>query len=147
MASASSSAVNMLFDLANEEAELAAKQLAIANKAYQEAQQKSEMLNSYKQDYIDYLNQLLAKGLTQETHRNYQNFLQKLEQAISGQQELVVGADYERGKARAMLQVAQRKKMTYEVLIERAKKKAVQLANKREQKLMDEFAMRAKRQH
>lgn len=145
MASISSSALTMLFDLASKDAELATKKLGIANKELKDAQEKSKMLHDYKQDYIAHLNVLLEKGLAKELHLNYHKFLQKLEQAISGQEELVVGAKYEQDKARAVLQAAQRKKMSYEVLIERVKKKAVNVANKKEQKLMDEFAMRAKR--
>ena len=147
MASLSSSALTMLFDLAKEETELAMKQLAVANKKLKEAQQKSAMLQEYKQDYIEHLNVLLAQGLTKQSHLNYHNFLQKLEQAISGQTEVTLAAEYERNKALGILQIAQRKKMSFEVLIERANKKAVKIANKRDQKMMDEFAMRAKRMH
>lgn len=147
MASLSSSALTMLFNLAKDETELAMKQLAVANKALKEAQQRSAMLHDYKQDYITYLNTLLAKGITKQSHLNYQNFLQKLEQAISGQSELTLAAKYEQDKALGVLQAAQRKKMSFEVLIERANKKAIKTANKRDQKMMDEFAMRAKRLH
>lgn len=147
MASTSSSALTMLFDMAKEEAELAMKQLATANKVLREAQQKSTMLHDYKQDYIEHLNVLLTQGIAKQSHLNYQNFLHKLEQAISGQNELTLAAEYERDKALGVLQIAQRKKMSFEVLIDRAHKKAVKIANKRDQKLMDEFAMRAKRMH
>ncbi len=147
MASISSSALSMLFDLAKEEAELAMKKLATANKVLKEAQEKSTMLHGYKQDYIEHLNTLLTQGLTTQSHLNYQNFLQKLEQAISGQNEVTLAAGYEKDKALAVLQVAQRKKLSFEVLIDRANKKAVKIANKRDQKLMDEFAMRTKRMH
>jgi len=147
MASVSSSALNMLLDLASEEAETATKALAIANKALKEAKQRSAMLEEYKQNYITHLNTQLASGLGKEAHLNYQNFLQNLQQAINGQEEMVINAEYERNNMREALQQAQRKKMSYEVLIERAQKKAMKVANKREQKMMDEFAMRAKRMH
>jgi flagellar protein FliJ len=147
MASISSSALTMLFDMAKEEVELAMKKLAAANKVLREAQQKSTMLHDYKQDYIEHLNVLLGQGIAKQSHLNYQNFLQKLEQAISGQNDVTLAAEYERDKALGVLQIAQRKKMSFEVLIDRANKKAVKIANKRDQKLMDEFAMRAKRMH
>lgn len=147
MASVSSSALHLLFDLAKEEAAQAMKQLAIANQTLKEAQEKSAMLHAYKQDYIDHLNGLLTKGLAKQSHLNYQQFLQKLERAITGQEEVMVAVAYERDKALDVLQSAQRKKMSFEVLIERANKKAMKVANKREQKMMDEFAMRAKRTH
>lgn len=145
MGSASSATLTMLFDLASEEAELAAKQFAIANKAVKAAQEKCTMLQGYKQDYSDHYHLQLTKGLGKEAHLNYQYFLQNLQQAINGQEDVMVAAQYECDKMRELLQAAQRKKMSYEVLIKRAKKKAMQIENKRDQKMMDEFAMRSKR--
>ena len=147
MASASSSALTMLLNLAAAEAELATKSLVVANKALKAEQEKVGMLQTYKQDYIDQFKSRLNRGLGKEQHLNYQRFLHNLEQAIDGQKDLVLAAEYERDKKREALQKAQRKKMSYEVLIERAEKKAIQSANKREQKLMDEFATRTKRKH
>ncbi|PCI61084.1 MAG: flagellar export protein FliJ [Methylophilaceae bacterium] len=145
MASASSTAINMLFDLASEEVELATKHLVSANQVLKDAQEKRAMLEDYKQDYIGHYQAKLTKGLGKESHLNYQGFLQNLQQAIDGQAEVIISAQYESDKMRENLQAAQRKKMSYEVLIKRATKKAMKLESKRDQKLMDEFAMRTKR--
>jgi flagellar protein FliJ len=145
MATASSSALLMLFDLASEEAELAAKNLAIANKAVKAAKEKSAMLQGYKQDYSDHYQLQLSNGLGKEAHLNYQHFLRNLQQAIDGQEEVIIAVQYEYDKAREILLAAQRKKMSYEALIKRAKNKARLIESKRDQKMMDEFAMRAKR--
>lgn len=142
---ASSSALNMLFDLASKAVDAAAKNLGIANKVHKEAQEKSVMLEGYKQDYINNLNQQLSNGVGKEMHLNYQHFLGNLEQVINGQADVVVSAQYECDNMREVLQATQRKKMSYEVLIKRAEKKAMTKANKQDQKMMDEFAMRAKR--
>ena len=145
MASVSSSALKMLFDLASEEVSLASKNMAVANNALKEAQKKGEMLQGYKQDYLDNFNQQLKQGLSKELHQNYQNFLQNLQQVVNGQDDVIISAQYECDKVREVLHAAQRKKMSYEVLIKRAEKKALAVANKKDQKLMDEFAMRRKR--
>ena len=147
MASASTSTLTMLVNLAGEEVDLATKNLAVANQALKLEQEKRTMLQTYKQDYIDQYNAQLSNGLGKELHLNYQRFLQNLAQAIDGQEQMVIAAQYERDKKREVLQKAQQKKMSFEVLISRAEKKALHTANKREQKLMDEFAMRAKRKH
>ena len=147
MASASTSTLTMLVNLASEEVDLATKNLAVANQALKLEQEKRVMLQTYKQDYIDQYNARLNNGIGKELHLNYQRFLQNLAQAIDGQEQMVIAAEYERDKKREVLQKAQQKKMSYEVLISRAEKKALHTANKREQKLMDEFAMRAKRKH
>ena len=134
----------MLFDLASEEVELAMRQLADANKALKAEQEKTDMLQTYKQDYIDQYNAQLSSGLGKEAHLNYQGFLQNLQQAIDGQADMVVSAQYERDKVLAVLQESQRKKMSFEVLIKRAEKKTMKIESKRDQKMMDEFAMRVK---
>lgn len=135
----------MLFDLACKEVDSAAKDLAVANQILKEAKDKSEMLNGYRQDYVNKFNQQLKTGLGKESHLNYQYFLQNLQQVIQGQADVIISAQYESEKVLEVLQVAQRKKMSYETLIKRAEKKAMMKANKQEQKMMDEFAMRAKR--
>ncbi len=147
MASASNSTLTTLVNLASEEVELATKDLAAANQALKVEQEKKAMLQTYKQDYINQYNAQLQNGLGKELHLNYQRFLQNLGQAIDGQDEMVISAEYERNKKRAILQKSQQRKMSYEVLISRAEKKALLTANKRAQKLIDEFAMRAKRKH
>jgi flagellar FliJ protein len=147
MASASTSTLTMLVNLAGEEVDLATKNLAEANQALKAEQEKKAMLQTYKQDYIDQYNAQLSNGLGKELHLNYQHFLQNLQQAIDGQEEMVIVAKYERDKKREALQKAQQKKMSFEVLISRAEKKALRTASKREQKLMDEFAMRVKSKH
>lgn len=144
---ASSSTLNMLFDLASKEVDSAAKGLAAANEVLTAAKEKGEMLSSYRQDYVDKLNQQLETGLGKEAHLNYQRFLQNLQEVIQGQADVIVSAEYESNKMREVLQAAQRKKMSYETLIKRAEKKAMKQANKQDQKMMDEFAMRAKRYH
>jgi len=142
---ASSSALQMLFDLASDEVDEAAKNLADANRALKAAQDSSTMLQGYKQDYLDHFNQKQQAGLGKEVHLNNQYFLQNLEQAIGAQADVVVSAQYDRDNMQQVLQAAQRKKMSYEVLIKRADKKAMAKMNKRDQKMMDEFAMRAQR--
>lgn len=141
---AASAALKMLFDLANEAVEVAMQNLAVANKALQESEQKGQMLAGYKQDYIAQYQQKLSQGVGKEQHLNYQQFLQNLQQVIDGQGDIVISARYERDKMQALLVEAQRKKMSYDVLIKRGDQKAALKALKQEQKLMDEFAMRRK---
>ncbi len=140
---ASSSALHMLLDLASEAVDAAAKDLATANQVLKAAKERNEMLQGYKQDYVDHFKQHQKAGLSKEAHLNYQSFLQNLDQVMRAQADVVISAQYESDNMRAVLQEAQRKKMSYEVLIKRADKKALAKLNKREQKMMDEFAMRA----
>ncbi|HQQ33749.1 MAG TPA: flagellar export protein FliJ [Methylophilus sp.] len=142
---ASYSVLHTLIELVEKELEQAGQNLALANRALKDAEEKGNMLQDYRQDYVGNLSRLMEKGLTIEAHQNYQNFLNKLEQAIQGQKEIIVSTRYQVEKERAIWQEAQRKKLSYEVLMKQKQKKEHLLALKKDQKLMDEYAMRAKR--
>jgi flagellar FliJ protein len=86
----------------------------------------------------------MSLGLSKEGYQNYQNFLQKLDQAINGQDELVSHAERSLKVQLEKWQEAQRKKLSYEVLVNRSEAKAHKLELKRDQKMMDEYAMRSK---
>jgi flagellar protein FliJ len=145
MTNISNSALNTLLKLASEAQDAAAENMVKSKKLLTEAEDKGKMLREYRQDYLNNQTKLLEKGLGIEAHINYQNFLKKLDQAISGQEELIVTAQYEYKNQRLIWQEAQRKKMSYEVLLKRAKTKEHNLALKKDQKIMDEFASRPKR--
>lgn len=145
MASLSANTLDTLIKLANEASDAAAESMGKAKKALLEAEEKAEMLRTYRQDYIDNLTKILEKGIGKETHANYLNFLKKLDQAISGQEEWVITAQYQFETERKVWLEAQRKKMSFEVLKKRTKKKAHQVATKKDQKMMDEYASRSRR--
>ncbi len=143
--SASTNVLNTLLDLAKNELDVAIAHMVQAKKALNEAKEKESMLRDYRQDYVDNLTKLLEKGLGKETHNNYQNFLKKLDQAITGQAEVVISAEYQHANACKFWQELQRKKLSYEILLARKSKKAHHTALKLDQKVMDEYAIRAKR--
>jgi len=147
MASLSNNVLNTLLKLAEEELDSAVESMAKVKRAFDEAKEKGDMLHGYRQDYVNNLAQLLKKGLGKETHNNYQNFIRKLDQAISGQEELIIAAQYQLKVQREIWQEIQRKKMSYEVLLKRAKKKENLLNAKKDQKMTDEYASRPKRAH
>lgn len=142
---ASSHALATLMELVEKELAQAGERLAQANRTLMEAEQQSGMLHGYRQDYVDNFARATEKGLTKEAYSNYQNFLGKLEQAIQGQQEVIVNARYQVERQRELWQEVQRKKLSYEVLIKRQEKKVHLQAQRKDQKMMDEYAMRAKR--
>ncbi len=142
---ASSTALNTLIELVERELDTVSERLALANRALSDAEEKGNMLRDYRQDYVNTFAKLMRQGLTKEMHNNYQNFLGKLEQAIDGQEEIIVSARYQIEREREIWIEAQRKKLSYEVLIKQKQQKAHHLVLKKDQKMMDEYAMRAKR--
>jgi flagellar FliJ protein len=80
-----------------------------------------------------------------EAYQNFQNFFKKLDQAIAGQQEVLEMTKQQVKVQRQLWQESQRKKLSYEVLTQRSDKRELKVEQKRDQKLMDEFAMRISR--
>jgi flagellar FliJ protein len=87
----------------------------------------------------------LEAGMGAEAYQNFQNFFGKLDQAITGQQEVVELANQQVKVQKQLWQESQRKKMSYEVLSKRSVKRELKVEQKKDQKLMDEFAMRISR--
>ncbi|MDP3744505.1 MAG: flagellar export protein FliJ [Methylotenera sp.] len=145
MASQSKNVLKMLDEIATKEVELATEALARAMKAADEAQKKHDMLIEYRQGYLENLNKSLAVGMNAEAYQNFQNFFKKLDQAITGQQEVVASARQQVTVHRELWQESQRKKRSYDVLINRSEQRELKVEQKKDQKMTDEFATRITR--
>lgn len=131
-----------LEEIAAKEVDLAAEALARSIRARDDAVSKQNMLAGYREDYMDNLNLLLESGMGAETYRNFQNFVYKLDQALTGQQQEVRLAQQQVDLHQSLWQESQRKRLSYDVLITRTDKRVQAVALKKDQKSMDEFAMR-----
>lgn len=139
---ANTSALETLVELATKETDEATKRLGRAVRMSEEAQQKLVILQEYRDDYAARFQDNLATGLSPMTYRNYQLFIEKIDAAIVTQQEAVQQSKQRVEETRKAWQACERKRMTYGTLIQRAKQAAQEVENKRDQKLMDEFATR-----
>lgn len=142
MTKQSTNTLKMLIDLAERDVTLATEALAQAMKFAEDAQSKHVLLNEYRQTYVDNFNKNSIAGIGMESYSNYQNFFGKLDQAIAGQLDIVQSANRVVQSRRELWQEAQRKKLSYEVLIQRSDKQAYKAEQKRDQKMMDEFSTR-----
>ena len=131
-----------LEEIAAKEVDLAAEALARSIRARDDAVSKQNMLAGYREDYMDNLNLLLESGMGAETYRNFQNFVYKLDQALTGQEQEVRLAQQQVDLHQSLWQESQRKRLSYDVLITRTDKRVQAVALKKDQKSMDEFAMR-----
>lgn len=145
MAAQSSTAILMLKDLAAKEVDLAAEALAQAMKMADEALSRQKLLHEYRQGYVESLNKSLETGMGAEAYQNFQNFFGKLDQAIAGQLEVVESTKRLVNHKRELWQESQRKKLSYEVLMQRSARQMHKVEQKKDQKMMDEFAMRISR--
>jgi len=139
---AKTSALDTLIELATTQTDEAAKRLGVAVRNCQDTEQKLGLLMQYRDDYEARLRTGMANGMTAAGYRNFQLFLEKLDTAIAGQQQIVDTAKRRIVEERSAWQSSERKRMSYGTLA--ARKEAVELRkeNKRDQKLMDEYANR-----
>ena len=131
-----------LIELAERDADDAAKRVGAANKAVEEAQQKLEMLVGYRDEYARKLEAAQQAGITPQAYHNFIAFIAKLDNAVNGQREVLKHAEYKSGVEKNAWQACERKRLSYRTLSERAAADALKLENKRDQKQMDEHASR-----
>ena len=128
--------------LAQRDTDDAAKRLGMALKAVEEAEQKLTMLLGFRDDYGIKLEAAQIAGMTPMAYRNFVAFIDKLDIAISGQREVVKIAQNRSVNDKTIWQAAERKRLSYRTLSERAAVEALRLENKLDQKQMDEHAAR-----
>ncbi len=139
---ANPSALETLIELAQRDTDEAAKRLGAALKAAEDTEQKLKMLLGFRDDYANRLDAAQLAGITPLAYRNFVAFMDKLENAINGQREVVKHAHHKCGVEKAAWQESERKRLSYRTLNERAASDALRLENKRDQKQMDEHAAR-----
>lgn len=145
MAKQSTQTLTLLNQLAADEVDTAMQILAQAMQQLEQAEQQRTMLEQYQQEYQQQWQQVVQKGLKADLYRNFQGFFSQLELAVRSQNGQIEQCQANVQHKRQLLQEKQRKQKSYEVLITRAQTLQAKVENKRDQKLMDEFASRAKR--
>jgi flagellar FliJ protein len=136
------SALDTLIELATKQTDEAAKRLGRAVRADEDAQKKLQLLLQYRDDYAARLQANASSGLTASAYRNFQHFLDKLDDAIDGQQKVVQDVKRRVGAERGAWQSSERKRMSYDTLATRALNVQQLQQTRREQKQTDEFAAR-----
>ena len=136
------SALNTLIELATTEVDDAAVRLGRAVRAVEEAKQKLTLLAGYQDDYANRFQNTMTNGFTPMAYRNFQGFMDKLDQAINGQQLVVRDAEYRVEQERGNWRESERKRISFDALATRANTAADQKIARREQKQTDEQAAR-----
>jgi flagellar FliJ protein len=134
-----------LISLATEEVEKAAVFLGHTIRAGAEAEQKLALLLQYREDYMGRFQENRKTGFSAMDYQNFHNFIDKLDEAISGQQKMVQAAQERIDTAKVAWQACERKRASYETLQKRAEIKEMKKAGRREQREADEFNSRKAR--
>lgn len=140
-----SSTLSMLIDIADKEVQSCADAFAKANAQWQDSEQKLLMLKGYRDDYMSQFNAHSKAGVSPLEYKNFQGFIHKLDEAIVGQETIVANHLQHQHTCKKSWQAAQRKKMSFEVLLGNEAQKTAKIDLKREQKQMDEHASRMTR--
>jgi flagellar FliJ protein len=139
---ASTQQLETLIDLAQRQTDDCAKRLGAALKAVNDAEEKLNMLIGYRDEYGRRFDASQQAGITPMAYRNFQAFMEKLDAAIQGQQEVLRHAQSRGEQDKKQWQDAERKRMSFSTLRERADAQALKVEAKRDQKAMDEHASR-----
>jgi len=128
--------------MAEETERAAAGKLAKTQQQLMHAQSQLQGLEQYRGDYQQQWQKQGQMGVSGEWLMNYQRFLSQLETAIEQQRNSIKWHQQNVDKARDLWQTAYTRLEGLRKLVQRYQQQAQQLANKIEQKDMDEIAQR-----
>jgi flagellar protein FliJ len=132
-----------LMNLAAHQSDTAAKKLGLLNRRQQSVQQNMDTLQGYRKDYQDRLQQSSTQGISPAELRNFQQFIYKLDEAIIQQRNQIVQSEASTLAGRNEYDAARRKLKSYDILHQRHIDEQQQIAEKAEQKELDEHTSRA----
>ncbi len=139
--------LDVLLDLARQQLDDAAVQLRTATDKLRQARLQLDQLHDYRHDYQQRAQQSLAAGLSASNYRNFVQFLDTLDNAISLQNKAVSQLDDAVAHARKTWQQKKRQLDAYDALKSRRAQVAQQQEKRKEQRLADERALRRPAPH
>ncbi len=134
-----------LLEFAEQQSEKAAASLGTLNREHTRQQEKFALLVGYRTEYQERLRGAIAKGLDGARLRNFYDFLERLEDAITQQQKIVTNSQTRAAGGRQEWQNKQIKYKAFDVLSHRFHAASQRRAATREQKAMDDFSARRRR--
>src|SRR5690554_5702651 len=137
---AKSSTLNMLIDMARNDTDEAARELAKLVKARHDAQQQLDALHSYRKDYAERLQEESKSGLTASNYHNFRQFIATLDDAISQQNKVVAQIDARIEQDRQHWYAEKRRVNSFEALQTRDKRLLQLRENRAEQRANDEIS-------
>jgi flagellar protein FliJ len=131
-----------LMNLVQHQNDSATHKLGQLNKQEHNAQSKLEMLQQYRKDYQARLQEATRNGIDQVQLRNFHEFINKLDEAISQQLKLVGQSKASTQVGRGEFDNARRKLKSFDTLQQRHIKTQKKAAEKSEQTAHDEHTGR-----
>lgn len=136
-----------LLDLAHQKNDAATKKLGQLNQQQQSAQGKLEALQQYRREYQMKFQEAAQQGMEPADLRNFQDFINRLDQAIRQQQQVIEKAKTNVQTGRHELMDSTRKMKSFDTLAQRHVESEMKVEAKKEQRLQDEQTGRFAAQH
>jgi flagellar FliJ protein len=131
-----------LMNLAQHQNDAATRKLGQLNKLQQDAQEKLAALQQYRKDYQTRLHEAAQNGMGPTELRNFQMFINKLDEAINQQLRNVQQSQASTQIGRGVFDSTQRKLKSFDTLQQRHFDAQNKIAAKQEQKTLDEHTGR-----
>lgn len=136
-----------LVQLAHQKNDAATRNLGKLNQQQQSAQGKLDALQQYRRDYQLKFQEAAQQGMEPTDLRNFQDFIDRLDQAIRQQQHVIEKAKTGVQTGRNELMDSTRKMKSFDTLAQRHVESEMKLEAKSEQRLQDEQTGRFAAQH
>ncbi len=120
----------------------ATRKLGLLNKQQQSTQQKLDTLLEFRKDYQTRLHEASRNGMDQAELRNFQQFINKLDEAIRQQTKLVEHSKISTQAGRNEFDTTQRKLKSFDTLQQRHIEEQKKVVKQSEQKALDEHTGR-----
>jgi flagellar FliJ protein len=131
-----------LLELMQNRSDEATRTLGQLIAAEQSQRSRLEMLEQYREEYAQRLRDAISQGITQLSLRNYQNFLSRIDEAITQQRQVVQNSEQSTKNGQEHWKNQNKRLKAINTLSVRHDVKIRELENKQEQKLLDEFSSR-----
>ncbi|WP_435628396.1 flagellar export protein FliJ [Candidatus Ferrigenium straubiae] len=131
-----------LMKLAQHQRDSATNRLGQLNKQQRSAEQNLDTLLEYRKDYQTRLQEATRNGMSPADLRNFQQFIDKLDDAISQQLKLVEQSKASTQAGRDEFDITQRKLKSFDTLQQRHIEEQKKVVAKSEQKTLDEHTGR-----
>lgn len=130
--------LDTLLNLAHQSNDAATRKLGKLNHQAQNAQARLSALQQYRRDYQMQFDESAKGGISPASMRNFQNFIDRLDQAIRQQQQEIEKANSSVQKGRHELLDSTRKMKSFDTLAQRHAESERKTETRSEQRLQDE---------
>ncbi|AMG88829.1 flagellar export protein FliJ [Bordetella bronchiseptica] len=134
--------LDMLIGLAKDSTDEAARELGRLSAERNNAEQQLNMLQDYRQDYLQRMQTAMQSGMSAADCHNYQRFIATLDDAIGQQRHVLHRAEAHLNDGRLNWQQQKRKLNSFDTLAQRESRTQALLEARREQRANDEYSAR-----